>query len=170
MSLSKVRKLLEHYEDICIEENMKFFKIINNIEAQINVKEEEYIKVSKIFDQKDNCIHIHKDPTKSSLFQFINKHYLFMVPLDIEFGGMIQYQIDSNNHTLNNTKKNSIELSIQDVFIFSNSEGSSSTSKCNTYENYIIIGGNIHECKKINIDNIANQKDWLKLLKDYNNW
>ncbi|RIB25964.1 hypothetical protein C2G38_367912 [Gigaspora rosea] len=74
MSLSKVRKLLEQFDDIYMSQNMKFLKINSNIPIQI-ISNNEECKVSEILD--NNCIHILKDPTVPSFFQFINKHHLF---------------------------------------------------------------------------------------------
>ncbi|CAG8808452.1 22615_t:CDS:2, partial [Gigaspora rosea] len=75
MSLLEVRKLLEHKNGIYMGETMKFLTIKNNIQAQISFDKEEKYKVSKILDQ-DKCIHILKDTTNPSFFQFINKHHL----------------------------------------------------------------------------------------------
>ncbi|CAG8833910.1 17961_t:CDS:1, partial [Racocetra persica] len=72
MILSEVRKLLEHNNNIYMGENMKF---LTTKQAQISFEKEEEYKVSKILDQ-NNCIHILKDSTKPSFFQFINKYHL----------------------------------------------------------------------------------------------
>lgn len=78
MSLSKVRKLLEYYKDIYMGENMKFLKIINDVEAQINVEEEEYIKVSKIF-VKRKIAFISAKAQQSQVFSNSSINILFFV-------------------------------------------------------------------------------------------
>ncbi|CAG8459189.1 19099_t:CDS:2 [Cetraspora pellucida] len=74
MSLSEVRKLLEHKSGIYMSDNMKFLNY-NRQYKVCEILEEEY-KVSKILDQ-NNCIHILEDPSMPGLFQFINNHHLF---------------------------------------------------------------------------------------------
>ncbi|RIB28076.1 hypothetical protein C2G38_1603369 [Gigaspora rosea] len=146
------------------------FKGVKCIKCKINILRDEIEPTEEFKKAIDEALDQETDEKKLDEINKLSETFGYFFPLDIEFGGIIRYQIDFNNNISNNTKKNSVELSIQDVCISSNFEGGSLTSKWYTNENYVVIGGDIHECKNINIDNIANQKDWLKSLKDYNKW
>ncbi|CAG8546822.1 18492_t:CDS:2 [Racocetra persica] len=69
--LSEVRKHLRNYNDVYMGENMVFLKK-NRI--KISDLDEENFKVSDIC--ADGHIHILKDPTKPSLFKFVNENNL----------------------------------------------------------------------------------------------
>ncbi|CAG8543228.1 32950_t:CDS:2 [Racocetra persica] len=313
MSLLDVRKLLERNDNIYMGENMKFLTFKNH---QILFEDEDNYKISKIID-RDNCIHIRKDPSKPSFFQFVNKHSLIrgryfspdgmevkiaqqdafefkprgkiprlkilnnarlnfysetceeeaekifakhfiskanasvflapysfklginfekfynkkqqasgsyeftgvkcekcsatilpdeieptkefkdavnkaldqetdelrlneinklsekfgdFFPLETEFGGIIQYQMDSNNNISINSKKIQFGSDVQDSTLSYNSESNLSASKSCTNKDYVIIGGDEHECKNLNIENVGNQENWLKSLRDHDKW
>ncbi|CAG8627944.1 24360_t:CDS:2 [Dentiscutata erythropus] len=146
------------------------FKVAKCMKCSIIIMRDEIELTEEFKDAINNALDQEDEDLRLNELNKLSEKFGDFFPLETEFGGIIQYQVDSNSNTSASSKKNQVGSNIQDISLSYNSESNSSASKYRTNENYVIIGGDTHECKNINIENIENQKDWLQSLKDCDKW
>ncbi|CAG8593785.1 19948_t:CDS:2, partial [Gigaspora margarita] len=146
------------------------FRVAKCMKCSIIIMRDDIEPTEEFKDAINNALDQKTDELKLNELNKLSEKFGDFFPLETEFGGIIQYQIDSNSNISISSKKNQVGTDIQDISLSHNSERNSSASKYRTNENYVIIGGDTHECKNINIENIENQKDWLQSLRDCDKW
>ncbi|CAG8437800.1 9684_t:CDS:2 [Scutellospora calospora] len=146
------------------------FKGVKCVKCNITIFRDQIEPTDEFKDAISKALEQETDELRLDEINKLSEKFGDFFPLETDFGGIIQFQTDYSSKTSINSKRRQFESNIQGSSLTYNSESNLSTSKYYTNKNYVIIGGDTHECKDINIEDIGNQKDWLKSLSDYNKW